>query len=196
MTESDFNTMVLASRAPDVQALLALAPGSAARYTQALALANTGVTLDYDIDVLGQSAFVWTNYRISLGYKWIPNAIQTPSADTSVYSTLPAPAGSILVTDDPKAYPVYVAPGNPQPAPGVTWVDTAVTMADGITYRATPACIAQQGSADPIPNGMEYTENDPSGSPHIYHARYPVPTPANPGQRPLPGWIQWVRQLQ
>lgn len=198
MTELDFNTMVLASRDEEVQALRAMPAGSAARMNQGLVLVNAGKILNYNTDVLGQSDFVWMNFDISLGYKWIPSAGMTPSADTSVYMTLPIPAGAIKVSIDPADYPVWVKPGNPVPAPGAKWVNdqvVACTTNDGHQqYQRTPECLAQQGSPNPIPNGMEYTENDANGEPHIYHASYPVPTPENPGQRPLPGWILWERQ--
>ncbi len=111
-----------ASKPSEVQALLAMQPG-AARYTQALALAEQGYTIDLYSDAWGNDPVVTMILRTNYGILWTaPMLTASPIPTPQNPSMNPAPganlAGWIKTSLNPADYPAFYPPPPPPPPIG------------------------------------------------------------------------------
>lgn len=107
----------IASRPPEVQALLRMGPDQA-RMDEADRLAKAGFSIDANIDAIGWDADKMMATRLMYGVLWVPkygDNLPPPEA----MRVLPAAKGAILTSfnaEDPQYQP-FAVPKPPTPAP-------------------------------------------------------------------------------
>lgn len=99
-----------AAQPPAVRALRNV-PSGAERDIQAQALAQGGYALDVAIMVWNWDAVTTMGVRQSLGFSWVPSALQAPL--NGAIGTGAPPSGSIRVSTNAADYPPYDPPTPP-----------------------------------------------------------------------------------
>jgi len=170
MDQATFNPIYWAAQHHEVQALQSLGE-TPERMTRAVELAVKGFLIDTQIHAEGLDPFGEMEDRIAYGYVepstgrgWVPNLLQgdIPQAPglhdpgLPVYDPSNPPAGSILVSLDPKDFPPIDPIPPAPPPPGHT---SLVGKALGATWNGRPMYIAL---GTPGPDGFQYT--DPNGA--------------------------------
>lgn len=166
--QSIFDAAYHASLSPEILALVNT-PDYETRVTLASQLASRGDIIDVPIMVYGWDPYLIMQYRQSLGYTWVPSALQpAPSIAPGVsqpgtvpYDPAHPPARSIKVSTNIADYPPFTPPKPPPPPP----TDIVGPLAFGTMYLTVTGDHSPDGFPFEDARGkfIKHVDNTPFG---------------------------------